>query len=317
MTAWCLGVRLTCQNLDRTTGHQLTNIGKRCSCCEHGKSQTNGLETGALFFFSACLVIRARLVFCAKCSIHLAWLIKRLFCRLLLDWAGYLSISSLKPTLQLQNIFGVWLFEKAWEISCQQVRAWETWNCETHNKVVRLGMPICIKYTGFLIFCVVTEPQNSSKSAKFTKTWKIPPNSVEILSNTCLYNTFETHFSLWGYLNAVNLQIMYITTSSLHLCTSRANKVPKLPGIEHVAKNWALAMMLKALPLVHFWSVLLLKEQMMTSDRKMLKTLVWSAQNRSISIEICLENNHKISHFLPEIPMKFPRNWPNFLRICP
>ena len=96
MTAWYLGVRLTCQNLDRTTRHHLTNIGKRRSCCEHGKSQTNGLETGALFFFSPCLAIRARLVFCTKCSIHLAWLIKRLFCRLLLHWAGYLSISSLK-----------------------------------------------------------------------------------------------------------------------------------------------------------------------------------------------------------------------------
>ena len=190
------------------------------------------------------------------------------------------------------------------------------WNCETHNKVVRLGMLICIKYTGFLIFCMVTEPQNSSKSAKFTKTWKIPPNSVEILSNTCLYNTFETHFSLWGYLIAVNLQMMYITTSSLHLCKT-CKQSPETTRHRTCCKNWALAMMLKALPLVHFWSVLLLKEQMMTSVRKMLKTLVWSAQNRSISIEICVENNHKISRFLPEIPVKFPRNWPNFLRICP
>ena len=41
-------------------------------------------------------------------------------------------------------------------------------------------------------------------------------------------------------------------------------------------------MMLKALPLVHFWNVLLLKEQMMTSLRK-----------------ICLANNHKIGRFLP------------------
>ena len=57
-------------------------------------------------------------------------------------------------------------------------------------------------------------------------------------------------------------------------------------------------MILKALPLVHFWSVLLLKEQMMTLVRKMLKTLVWSVQNRSISSEICLENNHKIGRFL-------------------
>ena len=33
-------------------------------------------------------------------------------------------------------------------------------------------------------------------------------------------------------------------------------------------------MMLKTLPLVFFWSVLLLKEQMMTSVRKMVKVLV-------------------------------------------
>ena len=59
-------------------------------------------------------------------------------------------------------------------------------------------------------------------------------------------------------------------------------ETPKLPGVDYVAKNWAVAMMLKALPLVQFWSVLLLKEQMMTSVRKTLKTLAWSAQYRSI-----------------------------------
>ena len=82
---------------------------------------------------------------------------------------------------------------------------------------------------------------------------------------------------------------------------------------DYVAKNWALAMMLKALPLVHFWSVLLLKEQMMTSVRKTLKRLVWSAQNRLISSEICLESNHKIGRFLLiafqwSLPRKLPRN---------
>ena len=45
---------------------------------------------------------------------------------------------------------------------------------------------------GLLIFC---EPQNSGKSAKFTKTRKILRNSVEILWNRCLYNIFETYFS--------------------------------------------------------------------------------------------------------------------------
>jgi len=87
----------------------------------------------------------------------------------------------------------------------------------------------------------------------------------------------------------------------------------KLPGIDYVAKNCVPAMMLKALPLVHFWSVLLLKEQMMTSIRKTLKTLVWSVQNWSIPSEICPENNHKIHCFLliafqPSLPWKFPQN---------
>ena len=84
-----------------------------------------------------------------------------------------------------------------------------------------------------------------------------------------LYSNFETSLSYVGYLLAVNSQIK-VKTSSL----KRANNVLKLPGVDYVAKNWALAMMLKALPLVHFWSVFLLKEQMMTSVRKTLKTLV-------------------------------------------
>ena len=60
-------------------------------------------------------------------------------------------------------------------------------------------------------------------------------------------------------------------------------------------------MILKALPLVHFWSVLLLKEQMMTSVRKTLKTLVWSAQNQSIFSEFCPKNNQKIRHFFYQL----------------
>ena len=42
--------------------------------------------------------------------------------------------------------------------------------------------------------------------------------------------------------------------------------------------------------------------------------LVWSAQNRSISSEICPENNHKIHCFLliafqPSLRQKFPQNF--------
>ena len=115
-------------------------------------------------------------------------------------------------------------------------------------------------------------------------------NSVEILSNTCLYNIFETYFSYRGYLLAVNLQI-YLGTSSL----KRANNVPKLPGADYVAKNWALTVMLKALPLVHSWSELLLKEQMMTSVRK---TLLNSTKPIDFWQNLP-SKNHKISRFLP------------------
>ena len=81
--------------------------------------------------------------------------------------------------------------------------------------------------------------------------------------------------------------------------------------------------MLKALPFFAIGDIgsslehihVVRKEQMMTSVRKTLKTLVWSAQNRSISSEIiCLQNNHKIGRFLPiafwwSLPRKLPWNW--------
>ena len=54
---------------------------------------------------------------------------------------SWLSIDILPGSkwLHLQNFFGVWLCEKAWEISCQLVRAYNRlWNGETHGKVVRL-----------------------------------------------------------------------------------------------------------------------------------------------------------------------------------
>ena len=162
---------------------------------------------------------------------------------------------------------------------------------------------------------------NPRNPTKITKTCKMPWNSVEILSNTCLYSNFKTCLSYWGYLLAVNSQIC-VKTSSLKC----ANNFPKLPGVDYVAKIWALAMMLKALPLVHFWNILLLKEQMMISIRKTLKTLVWSAQNRSISSKICPENNHKIhrfstdcfpAKFAPKITAIFPQNRPIFPRFCP
>ena len=82
---------------------------------------------------------------------------------------------------------------------------------------------------------------NPRNPAKFTKTRKIPRHSVEILSNTCLYNIFETYFSYRGYLLAVNLQI-YLGTSSL----KRANRLccEKL-GTSHDVKGFAIGSFLE------------------------------------------------------------------------
>ena len=126
---------------------------------------------------------------------------------------------------------------------------------------------------------------------------------------------FSQLLGLFTCRKLVNLSWNFVTET----CKQRP-VTPKLPSVDYVAKNWALAMMLKALPLVHFWSVLL-KEQMMTSVRKTLKMLVWSAQKWSISSEICHENNHKIGPFLPiafwwGLLRKLPRNRPIFPRIC-
>ena len=52
-------------------------------------------------------------------------------------------------------------------------------------------------------------------------------------------------------------------------------------------------MMLKALPLANFSSILLLKEQIIILLKKMMRTLVRSTQNQSVSSKICSENSQK------------------------
>ena len=105
---------------------------------------------------------------------------------------------------------------------------------------------------------------------------------------------FETYFSYRGYLLALYLQI-YLETSSL----KRANNVPNLPGVKlgtsHDLKGFAIGLFLKRIVV-----------ERANDD-------LCSAQNRSISSEICLENNHKIGRFLPitflwSLPRKLPRN---------
>ena len=90
------------------------------------------------------------------------------------------------------------------------------------------------------------------------------------------------------------------------------NNVPKLPGVDYVAKNWFIS------EAYCCWK----SKIMMTSVRKMLKMLVRSAQNRLISSEICPENNHKIRRYLPiafrpSLPLKIPAKTADFSAILP
>ena len=160
---------------------------------------------------------------------------------------------------------------------------------------------VWVSYTGLPIFRTVAEPQNS---AKFTKTHKIPRNSVEILSNTCLYSNFETWLSYRGYLLAVNSQI-YVKTSSL----KRANNVPKLPGVDYVAKKLGTSHDVKGFAIGSFLERIVQP----LFNRKTLKTLVWSVWNRSIPSEICPKITTKSAvfsriAFRPSLPRIFLGN---------
>ena len=89
-------------------------------------------------------------------------------------------------------------------------------------------------------------------SRKTQNTAKFGRNLIKYLSVQYIWNLSQ----LLGCLLAVNLQI-YLETSSL----KRANNVPKLHGVDCVAKNWALVMMLKALPLVLFSGLLIFRRK--------------------------------------------------------
>ena len=151
---------------------------------------------------------------------------------------------------------------------------------------------VWVSYTGLPIFRTVAEPQNS---AKFTKTHKIPRNSVEILSNTCLYSNFETWLSYRGYLLAVNSQI-YVKTSSL----KRANNVPKLPGVDYVAKKLGTSHDVKGFAIGSVLECIVVERANDDSVRRTLKTLVWFWP-----IDFRLSLPRKFREFAPKNPAKF------------
>ena len=80
---------------------------------------------------------------------------------------------------------------------------------------------------------------NPRNPTKFTKTRKIPRNSLEVLPNTCQHNIFESCFSCWGCLLAVNVLIFLETWSP-----QRVNIIPKQPGVLRLIlqKKWEATM---------------------------------------------------------------------------
>ena len=90
----------------------------------------------------------------------------------------------------------------------------------------------------------------------------------------------------------------------------------------NVAKNWALAIMLTALAFAHFWSELLLKEQMIIPVKKTLNSAGHINAKLIDFSETCQKNPAKSAVFywllLGEVsPPNFLWNQPIFLRICP
>ena len=125
-------------------------------------------------------------------------------------------------------------------ISVQKLQA-ETERGSIFYRTFKVHSKVLLRFSQALL--LFADSSRGRRAAKLTKTRKIPRNSVEILSNTCLYNIFESYFSHRGYLLAVNLQI-YLGTSSL----KRANRLccEKL-GTSHHVKGFAIGSFLEGI----------------------------------------------------------------------
>ena len=135
---------------------------------------------------------------------------------------------------------------------------------------------------GFWYFAWLQRRETQVNPRKFRWICKLQQNLLEILSNTT-----TTYLKLFSAIGAV-LNCCKLANLSWNFITTTNEQCPKLPGVNYVAKNWALVVMLKALPLANFLSALSVKY-----------TLVKWVQNQSIFSEICPENSHKIGCFLP------------------
>ena len=151
-----------------------------------------------------------------------------------------------------------------------------------------------LKVSGLLIFSTFAELQNSRKPAKSHKIHKKHTNycgvhkkSYQIKSIQHIWNLSQL-LGLSDCLKLANLSWNFITTMSKQL--PRHKLCCEKLGTCHDVKSFAIGSFLE-----HF----VVKIGKWLSLLKTLNTLVKSAQNRSVSSEICPESSHNIGHFLP------------------
>ena len=129
--------------------------------------------------------------------------------------------------------------------------SWKFWSWKVIKPHLNNG-----RRSTFLGFWYFTRSQsceiqvNLWNPAKFTKTRKIARNSVAILSNTCLYNVFETYFSYRGYSSIcgklANLSWNFVTeTCKQHPETTRRRLYFEKLGTSHHVKGFAIGSFLE------------------------------------------------------------------------
>ena len=142
---------------------------------------------------------------------------------------------------------------------------------------------------GLLIFRTVAELRNSGKSMKSLKIHQKAHNSAQFVRNNVKYMPVQ---HIWNLFQLFGLFSCLETLTLKH-----ANNIPETTRHRLYCEKLGTSYVVAGFAICSFLEHIVVKEQMMTSFRKMLKMLVWSAQNQLITSEICPENKHKIGHF--------------------
>ena len=161
--------------------------GTQRSCSERGRSQNNGKVTGALFFSSPRLALRA------KCRVRLAWLGKRVLCRLIsrLSTSEHSNLHFGRSTGILTNRKQI--YASFWKHFLQEPKKMNATYLKTSNQLLLNRLPlrktVCSTY-----------PQNFSLQSQ----QKLSPIHLLYLVTLCL-KFGKVSRNYWG-LNPLRLK---------------------------------------------------------------------------------------------------------------